>query len=362
MDSNPLLTCAICFDIVDPQDGFIYGRSIPLVKGKNVCVHHVCLCIRKCMPRRRMAKVPECPPGISIPWPQVARITKDNKTCSVCHDDVTETSPFSTFPGCTHEFAHLRCLDVITDTTRRWTCPLCQLNNARDDMILSKWCQPRVGKFAQVFMEDEDEPEPSEEIQQLCDSTSIIQSIEQMQPALAIKRSFEKRKTAENKKIRIDTLPKWIVHAMKIDAQNDKSKRMSVLEKLHVCEYTAKDLLTFGFTFEMLVADVGNHGLLLDRTFAVTAYVSRPPMFVTFTKMLLAGIDIGIIATAGYTEMDLNHLRFTMRGFIAAGGTSEELRALRAKIKDTSLCNTFSFTTFMEECLGSDNRVSSLKY
>lgn len=257
------------------------------------------------------------------------------------------------FPTCQHKYIHARCLDIVMDTTRRWTCPLCPLNNTRDELALAQWRQPRAGKFAQMFVTDEPDEEPSEELQAKCDRIPIIEAIEENYPAIVIKRSFEKRKSTDKSQTHIDSVAKWIIHAIKTDAETGKEKKMGLLEKLHACNYKARDLLIFGFTFEMLVADISNDGLLLDRTFATTGIISRPPLSVDFAKLLLAGIDIGLIASAGYTDMDLNHLHFTMRGFLAAGGTSAEFKTLRAKIKDTSLCNIFSFTTFMEECLDS---------
>jgi len=278
-------------------------------------------------------------------------IEKDTTLCAVCNQEVVESSPIALFPKCPHKLAHLRCLDIVTDTTRRWSCPLCPLNQIHDDHMLAQWSRPRAGRFARTFFDEGAFQDITENDVERCNSVPVIVAIEKSMPAAAIRKSFDKRKDTGGVGLHIDTVGKWILHALDVDAKKTPAKRASLLEKLRKHGYTARDLLSFGITFEMVAGDSENHALMLDRAFFEPGIVARAPMSASFTKIMLAGIDIGLFAGAGFTDMDLNNLHFSIRGFIAAGGTLAELSTLRTRIKDTTLCNVFSFTSFMEECL-----------
>lgn len=353
MDELSNLTCAICFDKINPSQNFMYGRRLPFVKGTNVCAHQICLCIRESMSPERLASTVPCPDGISIS--SIEKILginrKEHHKCAICAKAFFESSSLAVFPKCHHKLIHLQCLDMVTDITRRWSCPICPLNYNQDELALAQWRQPRKGQFATTYIDDQPESTPTNTDIDVCDNMSIIEAIEKSMPALAIKKSFDKRKDTLPKMENTDTVGKWLIHALKKDTKKKFGPRVCLLEKLHKHKYTARDVLTFGITFEMIIGDSRNIELLLDRDFFVPSIVAQPPLLVDFTKLMLAGVDIGQFVNANYTSMDLNNLHFTMRGFIAAGGTFDELSTLRTKIKDTTLCTTFSFTSFMEECL-----------
>jgi hypothetical protein len=110
----------------------------------------------------------------------------------------------------------------------------------------------------------------------------------------------------------------------------------SVLEVLYKNHYSSKDAISMGAEFGMITCCVEDWNVILDKKF-FTPYELFHLGF-TFTRMLLAGMDLDLFSYAGMDHIALHIIRFSMRAFRCARGTSEQLARILGEggIKDYS--------------------------
>ena len=102
----------------------------------------------------------------------------------------------------------------------------------------------------------------------------------------------------------------------------------SPLQYLDKCKYTGMEMIRMGLGFEMLFSHAADWDIMLNHDIFEPHVLMNPALGASFTRLLLAGMDLQRFVDARYTREHLKTLRFNLPAFRAAGGTSQQLEVL----------------------------------
>jgi hypothetical protein len=97
---------------------------------------------------------------------------------------------------------------------------------------------------------------------------------------------------------------------------------------LDKCKYTGTEMIRMGLGFEMLFSHAADWDIILNHDIFEPHVLMNPALGASFTRLLLAGMDLQRFVDARYTRENLKTLRFNLPAFRAAGGTSQQLETL----------------------------------
>jgi len=343
-------TCATCLRAiaVDTQD-FMCGQDLPFVDEQNVCVHVFCHALRASTPAararaasehsKRHDEIQQVRPS-DVLADTLAAIGTGTGTgtdeCALCRERVDGSEPFARFVGCAHALMHVACTAIAADMARRVSCPLCP---APDDIRDKErqWLGETVReqpRRVHVIL-----PPPAPEQQ---GPVSVLDAVMQRTPAHILTSRFTAMKHTlgqSRAEPAYDTPARQLVDEMCSAAPQLRHGGFptALLPLLREMDYTSSDALDLGVSLPMLLADSANLDVLLDRHYFMACDLPRAPLGVTFTRLILAGVDVARVVAAKYTVSELANIRFSAPALKAAGGTRAELDALGVSENDLFL-------------------------
>lgn len=350
------MSCSICFAVISwDTQAAVVGRTLPRVNGTIVAAHLPCYCLRQAITDAAVAAAAIVSPHTPLPVSTKELIPDDAAPpqCSICRTAVGMEAPFVSSPTCAHRFVHLACCELVGDMTRRWSCPVCPPTVADNLAALDAWARPRKGDYPQIPQTPPGLFAPtSRAVIDRCNEMPTLLAVEKRMPVGAIVASYEERARLVTCEPRHATVGKWIVSELR--QENALGTPVGILEFLTKHGYSAEDIQRLGITLEMAMHYSSDRAILLDRKVFPAHLLAQPPFNTTFFDLALNGRDtLARFCRAGYRVSDLSYLRFTMRGFVAAGGTRADFDALCATdgVNALSLYDNFQFTEEMEAAL-----------
>lgn len=102
----------------------------------------------------------------------------------------------------------------------------------------------------------------------------------------------------------------------------------NVIEYLTSKTYNFGEMIQMGLTFEIAVSYPGNWSFLLHRVICPANQLACVEFGASFTKMLLAGMNLSDFVMVGYDLSELSLLKFNLPAFLACKGTLSMLLQL----------------------------------
>lgn len=349
-------TCVICFRGIDLMtEDAIWGEPAPGVTRSDAAMHLICYVLRMSTQKPPASTAP--PEGMRVKQADVVIEAFADEKCFLCGREIQPRDPLRQYVGCEHHLAHSACVHMISDVSRKCSCPAIGcLRSGSADAIRKKmtaWCKPLSGGYPIVVAKSSVRHEPTPDELERHKHSSILGMVREGVPASVIVKSFESR-IGDQKDAKYSSVARRILVDMEtsyttvfgqpnLDLEGDAAcTNPCVLRVLKDKQYTADSILIMGFTFQMLASDARNLDYLTDSDFFTARQLARPPLGITFCDLVMAGFSVTKFSALGYSSEDLSILQFSVPAFIAAGGTKAELDAMN--IPAQQLAMVFSLT------------------
>ena len=115
----------------------------------------------------------------------------------------------------------------------------------------------------------------------------------------------------------------------------------SILDVLYKNYYSSEHAISMGVEFNMITTCADDWEVILTRKFFTPDQLYQ--LGFTFTRMLLAGMDLDLFSYAGMDYKALHIIRFSMRAFKCARGTKEQLGRILGTGPPEGSLNEYAF-------------------